>query len=666
MLEGNYMLLIIPVAIIILNIFTFYPLLAQLVCAQPYTSDSTLDVEPVVEGLSAPTSMAFLDDNNLLVLEKEGNVRLVLDGVLQEEPLLRLPVKTEGERGLLGITIMNGTGGSSIDNAVTNVFLYFTEADPLRNRVYKYQWNGQSLVNRSLILDLPAEPGPIHNGGNMAIGPDGYLYAVIGDLTHNGQLQNSPDGPSPDNTGVILRVNPEDGSGAAGNPFANSGNDLLNKYYAYGIRNSFGLAFDPLTGDLWDTENGETSYDEINLVRPGFNSGWNRVMGPISRSGYSEDSLVNFPGSNYSDPLLSWREPVALTDMEFFSSSKLGDRFTNNIFIGDVNRGNLYFFEINQSRDGIKLDSARQVSGLSDLVVDSAVIKGSSFINEEELSAITFGSGFGGITDLETGPDGLLYVLSIGDGIIYKISPSIDFGEAANPAQGQRLPTRRNIDDPFAVAFSISGVDKDTGYIINWVTANNVTRAISSNASELDRVDTDASDGFIETAISLPNGTIHIGDEYKACTMVPRDIYRACSIGFNWPTNRPEFARVIIPNLDGTTNPVHSQRTQTIEKAPFAVAFSISGVDKDTGYVTNWITANNATNILLYNASEAELKDNRQDGFIEQAVSLPNGTIHIGDEYKACTAVLKDDNLICSTGFNWPTARPEYNSVILP
>jgi glucose/arabinose dehydrogenase len=599
-------------------------------------------------------------------LEKEGNVRLVSNGILQEEPLLRIPVNAESERGLLGIAIANGTGASGIDNAVTNVFLYFTEADPLRNRVYKYQWNGQSLINSTLILDLPAIPGPINNGGKIAIGPDGYLYAVIGDLTHNGQLQNSPDGPPPDDTGVILRVNPDDGSAATGNPFANSGNDLLSKYHAYGIRNSFGMDFDPVTGNLWDTENGDASYDEINLVRPGFNSGWNRLIGPISINGYTKDILVNFPGSNFSDPLFSWRDPVALSDIEFFSSSKLGDKYTDNIFVGDINRGNLYFLEVNQSRDGIKLDNTRKVSGLSDLVVNSAVINGTSFIDEKELSAITFGSGFGGITDIETGPDGLLYILSSSDGIIYKISPSINLAETANVVHAQRLPAKHNIDDPFAVAFSIAGADMDTGYVINWVTANNVTRAISSNASELDRADTNANDGFIETAVSLPNETIHIGDHFKACTMVPTHMYQACGIGFNWPTNRPEFASVMIPNLNRTINPLHAQRTQTIDEAPFAVAFSIAGVDNDTGYVINWVTANNATNVLLYNASDSELKDNRQDGFIETAVLLPARTIYIGDQYKACTMVLKDDSQICNTGFNSPTARPEYNSVILP
>ena len=350
--------------------------------------------------------MAFLDDN-ILVLEKEGSVRLVSNGILQEEPVLQVPVNAENERGLLGIAVGE-------DN--NSVFLYYTEADPLRNRVYKYQWNGQSLVNPTLILDLPAEPGPNHDGGKIIIGPDGYLYAGIGDLNHDGQLQNFPDGPPPDDTGVIFRVNTEDGSAAPDNPFVSSGDELLNKYYAYGVRNSFGIDFDPLTGNLWDTENGPASYVEINLVRPGFNSGWQTVMGPISLSGDTEEDLVNFPGSHYADPLFSWAERLGPTDIEFFNSPQLGDRYTNNIFVGDITRGNLYFFEVNENRGGISLDSAQQDSGLSDLVVD----------NEDELSAITFGSGFGGITDIETGPDGFLYVLSYDDGIIYRISSTIN------------------------------------------------------------------------------------------------------------------------------------------------------------------------------------------------------------------------------------------------
>jgi glucose/arabinose dehydrogenase len=125
-------------------------------------------------------------------------------------------------------------------------------------------------------------------------------------------------------------------------------------------------------------------------------------MGPLSLSGITEDDLFNIPGSHYADPVFSWNKTVAPTDIEFFRSSKLGDKFENNIFVGDVSRGNLYLFELNRTRDGIELNTDQQKSGLSDFVVN----------NEYELSAISFGRGFGGITDIETGPDGLLYILT--------------------------------------------------------------------------------------------------------------------------------------------------------------------------------------------------------------------------------------------------------------
>ena len=390
---------------------------------QPIINDPNLQAEIFVEGLSFPTSMAFIDNNNILVLEKEdGTVRLVSNGILQEQPVLKVDVNSDSERGLLGIAIMNKD----------TVFLYYTDSsssssssssednEPLKNRVYKYQWNEEEkiLVNPKLILDLPAIPGPNHNGGKLAIGPDNYLYAVIGDLNHDGKLQNIVDGPKPDDTGVIFRVNPENGSSAPDNPFASTEN---NRYYAYGIRNSFGIDFDPVSGKLWDTENGPQYGDEINLVEPGFNSGWKQVMGPISKNNIIEDELVNFPGSKYAAPVFSWVPSTGITDIEFLNSSKLGEKYANNIFVGDIGAetdGYLYFFQVNDDRTGITFDSNSQI-GLTDLIAD----------NEEEMSAIAVGTAFGGITDIETGPDGFLYLLTVdresdGEGKIYRISLS--------------------------------------------------------------------------------------------------------------------------------------------------------------------------------------------------------------------------------------------------
>jgi glucose/arabinose dehydrogenase len=143
-------------------------------------------------------------------------------------------------------------------------------------------------------------------------------------------------------------------------------------------------------------------------------------MGPISRSGESVDDLVSFQGSQYIDPVFSWQITPAVTDIEFLHSPKLGDKYANNIFVSDYNNGNIYYFEVNEDRTGIKFDASQ--TGLIDLVAD----------NEEELSTITFGSGFGSITDIATGSDGFFYILSFDDGIIYRIAPSSNNQVAAS------------------------------------------------------------------------------------------------------------------------------------------------------------------------------------------------------------------------------------------
>lgn len=366
----------------------------------PTISDTGLRVEKVVEGLDLPTSMTFIDRDDILILQKDnGMVRLVSNGELQEEPILDIFVERNSERGLLGVAVKDD------ENGTKTIYLYCTQASDgeVRNRVYRYDMDtAGNLSGETLVLDLPGEPGPNHDGGRMTVGPDGMIYAVIGDLNRNGILQNY-DGGEPDDTSVILRV---DGNGNAADG-AMPGN--LAKYYAYGIRNSFGLDFDPLTDVLWDTENGPTDYDEINVVKPGFNSGWEQVMGPMDRSDATVDDLVQLEGSHYADPVFSWSEAQGITDIEFLNSTRLGEEYAYNIFVGDFNNGNLYFFAVNEARDGLVLGS-----GLEDLVAD----------NQEELSQVVFGTGFArGIADIETGPDGYLYVLTFG-GMLYRIMPA--------------------------------------------------------------------------------------------------------------------------------------------------------------------------------------------------------------------------------------------------
>lgn len=382
----------------------------------PRVNDANLRVEKVIEGMASPTSMAFLDNDDLLILQKDnGIVRHVSNGILQQGGVLSLPVDSERERGLLGIAVSNEADSSG----TRAVFLYFTEsaqAGGIRNKVDRYDWTGSgNLSGGTPVLDLPAIPGPNHNGGKLIMGPDGMLYAVIGDLNHQGKLQNFQDGNPPDDTSVILRVDhegkaPDDGNNSVLSDSDAQVSDSLRRYYAYGIRNSFGIAFDPVTGTLWDTENGSTEYDEINVVKPGFNSGWRSVMGPIERTDKTVDDLVQFNGSQYADPVFSWLVSEGITDIEFLNSTRLGDRYTNNIFVGNVNKGALYFFTVNDNRTGLTFDGS---SGLADLIAD----------NNAELTAVTLGTGFGEITDIETGPDGYLYILSL-NGSLYRIVPA--------------------------------------------------------------------------------------------------------------------------------------------------------------------------------------------------------------------------------------------------
>ena len=421
----------------------------------PTLDDSDLEVELVTEGLESPTSMAFIGNHgDMLILEKSGEVNLLTGENMSKLSLLNLTVNDQNERGLLGVAVLNNmselyttaTAANSDDQIITTgdnrnnnnggvntsnnnnntatasplstptfVFFYLTEASKedrsqvLGNRIYRFEWNDtdKSLSNGTLILDLPVLPGQNHNGGKLvADSENGHIYAVIGDLNRKGMLQNFKNGSLPDDTSAILRINP-DGSPAQGNPFLSAGRidarySNLSKYYAYGIRNSFGLTIDPVTGVLWDTENGPEGFDEINIVRPGFNSGWAIVMGPIEGSNVtSENDLVNFLGSSsYADPVFSWGTAVGVTDIEFYNSDKIGNDYTNNIFVGDANNGHLYFFEVNEDRSGLQFEQSR----LGDSLVAS---------NDRQMAAVTFGTGFpSSITDVETGPDGYLYVLT--------------------------------------------------------------------------------------------------------------------------------------------------------------------------------------------------------------------------------------------------------------
>jgi aldose sugar dehydrogenase len=285
----------------------------------PQMVDSNLLVRTVVSGLDTPTSMAFLGENDLLVLEKgTGKVQRVVNGVIQST-VLDLAVNSASERGLLGMALHPDFPGNP------SVYLYWTESSTgadsaeladvplLGNRVDRYTWNGSILTWAANVIQLrayQADAGqPLrgnHDGGILRFGPDKKLYVFMGDNGRRGQMQNLPDGPGPagnlpddqyggpepDNahlTGMILRLN-DDGTAPTDNPFYAAGafrggeaGANIQKLFAYGVRNGFGMAFDPFSGELWDAQNGDDSFSEINRVEGGSNLGWVQIMGPVSR-----------------------------------------------------------------------------------------------------------------------------------------------------------------------------------------------------------------------------------------------------------------------------------------------------------------------------------------------------------------------------------------------
>ena len=318
----------------LLSVLSAYTLSGRPVTADSIPAevfDPNLKVTTVLSsGIVQPIGIVFLAQNDFLVLEKaSGQVKRVIDGVVQTTPVLDLAVNSASERGLLSLVLhpnfpatpwvyvrwtMSSTGA---DSTVT------LEVPLLGNRLDRFVWDGSTLTfDRNLIemralqtdnIPVPGHPGTNnanpagnHNGGPLRFGPDGKLYLYMGDQGRRGWLQNLANGPfetepfvddtyggpEPDNahlSGMILRLN-DDGTAPADNPFyavgAAMGGEVganLQKVFSYGHRNGFGMAFDPYGTDLWVTENGDDSFSELNRVVAGMNGGWIQIMGPQRR-----------------------------------------------------------------------------------------------------------------------------------------------------------------------------------------------------------------------------------------------------------------------------------------------------------------------------------------------------------------------------------------------
>ena len=402
------------------------------------------------ENLNFPTGIDFLGKNDILVIEKNtGQVKRIVDGEILNEPVLDVNVASESERGLLGIAILNTKDlinpdtttnkksqeeKNSTNEEEIKVFLFYTETkdidngEILGNRLYKYDFIDGKLINPKLLLDLPFLPGPSHNGGVLDLGPDNNLYIVVGDINREGNpeymtlAQNIEDSALPDGRGGVLRVT------VSGDPVLDDngtkgilGNNYpLNLYYGYGIRNSFGIGFDPVTGKLWETENGSNYGDEINVILPGFNGGWRQVLGlsteyeNFKNKEFDRSKLILFDGKGtYYEPVFTWVDTIAPTAITFIDSKIFGEGYENDLLVGSVKQGRIFHFNLNETRTGLDLLSSEQ---LVDKIANV----------DEELEPVTLGRNFGIITDIEINPyDGKIYVVDgqSKNGKIYQIYP---------------------------------------------------------------------------------------------------------------------------------------------------------------------------------------------------------------------------------------------------
>jgi glucose/arabinose dehydrogenase len=454
-----------------------------------------------VTGLTQPIGIVFLDTNDFLVLEKaSGQVKRVINGVIQPIPVLDLPVNSASERGLLSMVlhpdfpadpsafILWTESNTGADTGVTaNVSL-------LGNRIDRFLWNGSSFTLGPNIIRLRARqtdnvpvsghPGTNngneagnHNGGVMKFGPDGKLYVFVGDVGRRSRLQNLGNGPfltaplvddtfggpAPDAahfSGMILRLN-EDGSAPDDNPFFEAGEAMggeaganVQKIFSYGHRNGFGMAFDHVSGQLWATENADDAFSEINRVTAGMNGGWIQIAGPLTRisqfksiettqfnsalqqvrypptriaytAALAQARMFMLPGATYVDPDFSWKYEVGPAGTEFVAGAALGAAYDGTLWIGSARSfqqvggtgGSLYRFRLTSDRQRIDVSADPR---LADRVADN-LFRPQKFEGTESETLI-IGRGFGTTTDIEQGPDGNLYVVSITDGAIYRIS----------------------------------------------------------------------------------------------------------------------------------------------------------------------------------------------------------------------------------------------------
>jgi aldose sugar dehydrogenase len=390
-------------------------------------------IEPVVPSANQLVAMDFTPDGRLLYTERVstyangtylGYVRVVKNGLLQPDPVYAFPVLHEGERGLLGIAVDPGFAVNHF------VWVYFSKYSAstdcnsnYKNRVVRFELNNDNTINGEPVTmgcyPIVSQYETIHNGGNLHFGPDGKLYITVGnnDSTNDG-VDPAQNLKSP--LGKLHRVNPEWQLPAPGdNPFPGS------TIYAYGLRNSFDFDFDPLTGQIFATENGDACDDEINRLLPGADYGW--------RANYPcDDGAPGGPNPAYNTlpPLIYWSPSIAPTGLTFYTGDLIPE-WQNDLFM-------CAFKDSSTAIHHFKLNAARTA------IVSHTIL--SDTITHQKIECRT---------DVLTGPDGALYYSEGGgyyNGPIKRLSRTTSF----TPSSATVSPAAVHTGEAFTYTIKVS------------------------------------------------------------------------------------------------------------------------------------------------------------------------------------------------------------------
>ena len=311
-------------------------LVAQLgLASTPASAGSQIKSREVVGSLSQPVAFAFGPGKKIWYVEKStGQVRIHDLDTDADRLFVTVPgVNGDGERGMLGIALHPNYP----DKPLVYVYATRSAGGGLRNQILRYRDDHGSGVQRKVLLSTVAGGSPYHNGGRIAFGPDGMLYAIVGDAHDSSNAQDTTD----EDRGKIIRIEP-DGDVPGDNPFGD-------RVWAFGIRNSFGFAFDPQTDDLWETENGPECNDEINRIRGGQNYGW----GPSEACSGSSPGNTNQDGPSPVLPELFYENTIGITGIAFCEGCHLGHRSDGAAFTGAVNNGEVTRIFFNDQRTAI-------------------------------------------------------------------------------------------------------------------------------------------------------------------------------------------------------------------------------------------------------------------------------------------------------------------------